>query len=125
VQKRLAVSKPDFAHKGVRLRESGCWEARVCFKGTKTYVGIYDSAKLAAAAHDAALAKIKEANTQGVGGKEEEAAQGPAMSRSFSLSARFAGATGSVRATTAGSVRATTAAWVHSKIAVFFFHNGQ
>ena len=44
--RRPAVSKPDFeemyAHKGVRLRESGRWEAQVCCKGKKTCVGIYD-----------------------------------------------------------------------------------
>ena len=88
VQKRPAASRPDFeemyAHKGVRLRESGRWEARVCFKGKKKYVGLYDSAKLAAAAYDAALAKIKEATQRGRV-EEEEATQGEVAAGDASL----------------------------------------
>ena len=49
-----------YAHKGVRLRESGRWEVHVRVKGKKKYVGMYDSAKRAAAAHDAALAKLQD-----------------------------------------------------------------
>jgi hypothetical protein len=59
-----------YAHKGVRLRESGRWEVHVRVKGKKKYVGMYDSAKRAAAAHDAALAKLKEPTQGGLAGDE-------------------------------------------------------
>jgi hypothetical protein len=48
-----------YASKGLRLRESGRWEAHVRIKGKKKYIGMYDSAKSAADAHDKVMAKLQ------------------------------------------------------------------
>lgn len=82
-----------YASKGLRLRESGRWEAHVRIKGKKKYIGMYDSAKSAAEAHDKVLAKLqasgasslKAAYRQGtrvtaVGKKGDSAAVGSVMS---------------------------------------------
>jgi hypothetical protein len=50
-----------YANKGLRLRDSGRWEVRVRVKGKKKYIGMYDSAKSAAEAHDKVMAKLKSA----------------------------------------------------------------
>lgn len=48
-----------YASKGLRLRESGRWEAHVRMKGKKKYIGMFDSARSAAEAHDKVMAKLR------------------------------------------------------------------